>query len=140
QDLLAEGHGPRRRDRRPQRHLPLEAGDVVVEQSTVLDDSARDLTLPARESRQGDLLALPHALEDREVGGDQEPKVLAVLAIDALHVLRDHEFDPGGELRVRRLLARRTLAAPRAAHRGDEAAAPHGAARDGELVSALEPE
>src|SRR5205823_12215780 len=67
-------------------------------------------------------------------------QVLAVLLVDALDVLRDHELDPRAHLGIGRLLAGGSLPAPLAAHRGDEPAAFYRSAADRELLAALEPQ
>src|SRR2546430_939684 len=77
-------------------------------------------------------------VEDREGGGRENDQVLAVLAADALEGLGHHQLDAGAHLGVRGLLARRALATPLAADRGDEAAALHRPPRDRELVAALQ--
>src|SRR6185437_7679243 len=121
-----------------ERDLPLQPGDVEVEQPPVLDDPPGDLAFARGERAQGDRLPISHLVEDREVSRGQDAQVLTVLSIDALDVLRDHQLDPGAHLGVRRLFARRALAPALPAHRGDKAAALDRAAGDGELLAALE--
>src|SRR5207247_645697 len=74
----------------------------------------------------------------REIGRREDSEVLAVLAVDALDVLRYDQLDPRAQLGVGRLLPRGSLAAPLATHRGDEASPLHGPPVHGELVATLE--
>ena len=75
-----------------------------------------------------------------EVRTREHAEVLAVLAIDALDALGDHDLDPRVHLRVRRRLARRTLPAPRPRRARDEPAGAHRAAHHRELLTGLEAE
>ena len=77
--------------------------------------SARDPAFAAGQLLERDLLAIANALDEREVGAGEHAEILAVLPVDPLDALGDHDPDPGDHLGVRRLLARRALAAPRAA-------------------------
>src|SRR5207302_8149025 len=140
EDLLAQGHRAPRRGGRREYDLPLQPGDVEVEQAAVLDDAPRDLTLARGERAERDRLSAAYRVEQGEVAGGEHAQVLAVLLVDAVDVFRDHELDPRAHLRVGGLLAGGALAAPLAAHRGDEPAAFHGAAGDRKLVAALEPQ
>src|SRR5262249_48914336 len=65
----------------------------------------------------------------------EDAEVLAVLPVDPLDVLGDHDADAGAHLRVRRLLAARALAAPLARDRDLELAGLDRPARDRELLA-----
>src|SRR3989442_15501155 len=138
EDLLAQRHWPGRRIRPREDDFALEAGDVEVEQSPVLDDAARDLPFALGEGREWDRLAAPHPVDDGEVGGRENSQILTVLAVDALDVLGDDQLDPRAHLGIGGLLARRALAASLAAHRRDEAAALDRPPRDGKLFTTLQ--
>src|SRR5690606_86205 len=56
-------------------HLPLQAGDVVVEEPAVLDDAARDLVRALGELREGDRLAAADPLHEVEVGRGEDAEV-----------------------------------------------------------------
>src|ERR1051325_6163186 len=100
QDLLAERHGTPRGGGRSDANLPLQPGDIVVEQAVVLDDAARDLSFARGEDGQGDLLAAPHLVDQGEIGRGQDPEVLAVFVVDALDTLgRSEERRVGKEWR-----------------------------------------
>ena len=77
---------------------------------------------PAVNGRQRHLLAAADLVDHAEVGGREDADVLAVLAVDPLDVLGDHDADAGGPLRVGRRLAAGALPAALARHGGDEAA------------------
>src|SRR5207247_4014140 len=110
--------------------FPLEPGDVVVEQTAVLDDPPGDLALPGGERRQRQLVAAPDLLDDREIGRREHPQVLTILPVDALDILGDHELDARTPLGVWGLLTRRPFPAPLARHRRHVPAALHGPFRD----------
>src|SRR5581483_2947582 len=116
-------HHVLRKDLLGQSHRPRRSGD------------GRHQSLALHEFAERDLLAASDALDEAEVGGGQHTQVLAVLLVDALDVLGDHQLDAGGALGVGRLLAAGALAAALAADRADEAAALHVAALDGELIT-----
>src|SRR5205807_85158 len=106
-------------------HVTREPAHVVVEQATMLDDAAGDLTLSRGERRQRNDLAAAHLIEYREIGRRQHAEVLTVFAIDALDAFGHDQFDPGTHLGVGRLLARRAFPAPLAAHRRHKAPTLH---------------
>ena len=140
EDLLGYRH--RALLRRHDRHCnePLQPRHVVVEQAPVLDDAARDAAFATRELLERDLLAIPDPLDQREVRTREHAEILAVLAIDPLDTLGDHDLDPRVHLRVGRCLARRSLPAPRARCARDESARAHGAAHHWEFLTGLEAE
>ena len=72
-------------------------------------------------------------------GKNDHAQVLAILLVDALNILGDHHLNAGTHLRVRRLLAARSLAAPLPAHRAHKAAALHIATSNGRHAPALQP-
>jgi hypothetical protein len=82
----------------------------------------RTISAAIGSSLDRDRLAALDARQQREVGRGQQADVLAVLAVDLLDVLRDHELHAGLELRVRRRLARTAAALAEAAHDHREAA------------------
>ncbi len=130
EDLLGDGHRPRLgRDRR-QEGLALHARDVEREQAAVLDYLARDLVFAFGELHQRNLFSGANPVDHAEVGGGQHAEVLAVLLVDALDVLGDHQLDAGRHLGIRRLLAAGTFAAALAADSGHKAARLDGATRD----------
>src|SRR5581483_9003829 len=137
-DLLGQSHRPRRSGDGRHQSLALHARHVEREETAVLNHLAGDLVLALGEFAERDLLAASDALDEAEVGGGQHTQVLAVLLVDALDVLGDHQLDAGGALGVGRLLAAGALAAALAADRADEAAALHIAALDGELIARLQ--
>ena len=125
EDLLDERHPPRRgRDGRG-RLASRETRARVGKQPARFDHAPRDRVLSVREERERDLPPFPYALENREVGRQEHPEVDRVLAVDALEALRDEEADARRALRVRRLLAGRSLAAPPPGHGDREASAAH---------------
>ena len=89
-----------------QHDLPLEPCHVVVEQSTVFDDAARDLTLAGGEHRERNAFTATDLVQNREVGRREDAEVLAILAVDPFDALGHDQLDAGAHLRVRRLLAR----------------------------------
>ncbi len=138
EDFLRQRHGARGRCDGGQEDFLLQARDVEGKQAAVLDDLAGDVVLAAGEFGERNLFAAPDLVDQAEVGRGQHAQVLAVLLVDALDVLGDHELDAGGALGVGRLLAARSFAAPLAAHRAHEPAALDVAALDGQLVAALQ--
>src|SRR6185437_14644944 len=109
-------------DRR-QRDFALHARHIELKQAAVLDDLSRDLIFARGENRKWNFLAAANFFDQREVRRGEHAEVLAVLLVDALDVLRNHQLDPGAQLRVRRLFAARSLAAPLSAHGGNKPAA-----------------
>src|SRR5437773_4226736 len=105
-DLLPERHGPARSPGGREDDLPLEPGDVEVEQPAVLDDTARDLALALGEGCERNRLAAPHSIDDRKVGSGEDSQILAILPVYPLDVLSDAQSDAGAQLGVRRLLPR----------------------------------
>ena len=70
---------------------------------------------PAVNSRSGDFFAAANSVDQAEIRRGQHAEVLAVLLVDALDVLGDHQLDAGRHLGIRRLLAAGAFAAPLAA-------------------------
>ena len=144
EDLLGQRHRRVARalsrvfDRR-QKYFPLHARHIERKQPAVLDDLPRDLILASGKFAERNLFPAANAVDQRKVGRGQQPQVLAVLFVDALDILGNHDADAGAHLGVRRLLAARSFAAPLAAHRADESAALHVAAADGRHVAAFQP-
>ncbi len=111
EDFFRERHGAGSAARRRGHDLAREARDVVRVEAAALDDLARDLVRSLREFRKRDRLAPADPVDQRKIGRGEDAEVLAVLPVDPLDVLRDHEPDPGAPFRVRRLFARRALPA-----------------------------
>ena len=109
----------------------MQARDVEREQSAVLDDLPRDFVFAGRELAKRNFFAGADLVDQREIGRGQQAEVLAVLLVDALDIFGDHQLDAGAHLRIGRLLAAGTFAAPFAADCSDEASALYIAAADG---------
>src|SRR5690606_23033725 len=73
-----------------------------------------------------DLIAPTDAVDDAEVGGREDPEVLAVLVVDAPDALGDHDADPRVQDGVRARLPAASLAPPLPRHGADEPAVLHG--------------
>jgi hypothetical protein len=140
ENLFTQRHRARRRGRQRNGRQALQARHVVVEQAAVLHNPTGDLPLALREYGERNFLAAAHAVDDGKIRRREDTEVLTVFAVDALEVFGDDEPDAGAALGVRRLLARRTLAAPLAADRHGKAAAPDAPAADRKLIATLEAE
>ena len=125
---------------RRQKYFPLHARYIEGKQPAVLNDLARNLILARRELAQRDIFSAANLVDQRKVGRSQNPQILAVLLVDALDVFRDHYANAGAHLRIRRLLAARSFAAPLPAYRAHKSAALHVAAPNRRHAAALQPE
>ena len=139
-DLLGQRHGPGGARNRRQENFLLHARYVERKQSTVLDHLACNLVLAGGEFGDRNLFPAPNSINQREVGGSQQPEILAILLIDPLDVLGDYHANARAHLGVRRLLAARTLAAPLTAHRAYKAATLHISAADWGHTAAFQSE
>ncbi len=138
ENLLRDGHRPRLGGDGRQENFALHAGDVEREQAAVLDHLAGDFVFACGELNQRNLFSAADLVDHAKVSRGQHAEVLAILLVDALDVLGDHQLDAGRHLGVRRLFAAGTLAAALATDRADKATALHVAALDGRLVAALQ--
>ena len=118
--------------------LALKPRDVEREEPAVLDDLPGDFVFAGGELFERDFVARGDSLDQIEVGRGQQPEVLTVLFVDSLVVFGDDQPNTGGDFRVRRGLAARSLAAPFAGNRSDEAAVLDVVALNRELVAALQ--
>src|SRR5207248_8746929 len=103
-------------------NLPLHSCYVELEQSAVLNDLPRDLVIAGCEHGQRHFLPRPDLVDQGKIRRGQHPEVLAVLLVNALDVLRDHQLDSCAQLRIGGLFTARSLATPLAADRRDESA------------------
>ena len=138
EDFFRNGHGTLRRFDRREKHFLLQARHVEGKQAAVFDYLPRDFIFTGGKFRERDFLSRPDFIDQREVGRGQQAQVLAVLFVNALNVLGDHQLDPGAHLGVRRLLPARTFASPLAADGANKTALFHVAAPDGQHVAALQ--
>src|SRR5579862_3280110 len=125
---------------RRQESLTLHASHIEREQPAMLDHLPRNLILSRGELTQSNFFPTPNAIDEREVGRSQQPEVLAILLVDALDIFRDDHANPRTHLRVRRLLAARSLPAPFPADRANEPAALHVPASNRRHRAALQAE
>ena len=93
---------------------------------------------PCGELAERNFLAAANLVDEREVGRGQHAEVLAILFVDALDVFGDDALNARRHLRVWRLLAAGSFAAPLPADARDESAALHVTAPDRRLVAALQ--
>ena len=123
---------------RRQEHFPLHAGNVKMEQPSVLDNLPRDLIFGYSKFRKRDILAGANLVNQREIRRSQHAQVLAILLVNPFNILSDHNLDAGAKFGVRRLLAARSFATPLPADRRHEATALYCAALDGHFIATLE--
>src|SRR5205807_9082143 len=105
----------------------------------VLDDLARDLILALREFGQRNFLARADLVNQPKIRGCEHAKVLAILLVNTLDILRNHQVNAGASLRIWRLLPAGALPAPLSADRCNKAALLHIAAFDRQLAAAFQP-
>ena len=117
--MLAEMVGNDRRRRRVAREARL----VVGEEAARADDVGADGIEPGGELLDGDALAGDDPLQDPEVGRGEQADVLAVLPVDLLDALGDHQVHARGELAEGRRLAAGTAPLAEAADDHGEASA-----------------
>ena len=138
EDLFRHGHGALRCLDGREEHFLLQSRHVEGKQAAVFDHLPRDFIFAAGKFRERDFLSCPDFFDQREVGRGQQAQVLAVLFVNALDVLGDHQLDPGAHLGVRRLLPAGAFASPLAADGAYEAALLYVASSDGQHVAALQ--
>src|SRR5215471_9576883 len=121
------------------RRFPLEPGDIEWEQDTVLYDLAGNVVFSAREFIERDLFAGRDPRNQAEIGRRQQAEVLAILLIYTLDVFGYRQFNAGGDLGIRRLLAAGPLASALARYRSDEPTPLDVSPLYRKFVAALEP-
>src|SRR5262249_40518666 len=120
------------------RRSRLHPGDIEWEQPAVFDHLPGDVVFTGGEFAQWDLFAGANPVDQTKIGRGQNPKVLAVLLVNALDVFSDHQLDAGAQLGIRRLLAAGALAPALAADGGNKSAFFHVAALDRHFIAAFE--
>ena len=136
-NLLANRHWPRLGINSRNGHLALHARDVEWKQAAVLDHLARNLVFAARKDLEWNLFAAANAIDKTEICRREDAQVLAVLLVNPLDVLGDHQLDARRKLRVGRLLAARSFSSPLATDGYDESAFFHICTFDRQLIAAL---
>src|ERR1017187_3739941 len=138
ENLFRNHHRPRPGRYRRQKYLALKPRHVEGKQPAILNNLARNFVLALGEFAQVDFLTVPDLIDQAEIGCGQQSQVLAVLFIDSLDILGDHQVNPGCHLGVRRLFAARSFATALAADAAHKSATLHVAPLDWGSAAALQ--
>jgi hypothetical protein len=138
-DLLGIGHGARFHARWRTELAPLPRSHQV-EQAAAADQLGGQFVLAARELLDRNRFARSDAVDEAEVGGRVDAEVAAVLPVDALEALGDHEPDSSAPLGVGARLARGALAVAPPGDCHSKAARLDAASLDRQRFAALQPE
>ncbi len=138
-NLLRQRHGAFFSLHWRQEYFLLHPSHVEGKQPAILNYLPRNLIFPGGELGKRNLLPAANPINQRKISRSQHAQVLAILFVDALNILGDHNLDACAHLRVRRLLPARSFPAPLPAHRAYKPAALHLAATYGSYAAALQP-
>src|SRR4029077_8675827 len=99
---------------------------------------ACNLVFAPREDHERNLFAPANMINEIEIGRREHAQILAILLVNSLDVLGNHQLDAGRKLGIGRLLATGSLASTFTADRRDKPALLHIRAFDRQLVTTLQ--